>query len=82
MRGFFLLVAFCYFDAVANTGVAQGVPAMTDIEASQIAHGLIQRHVSPDEKITDMRSFYWALTQALQEAHLKGWKDRWMPRVW
>jgi hypothetical protein len=55
---------------------------MTDIEASQIAHGLIQRHVSPDEKITDMRSFYWALTQALQEAHLKGWKDRWMPRVW
>ena len=49
---------------------------MTDIEAGQIAHGLIQNHVDHDQRIPDMRSFYWALLQALQEAHVKGWKDR------
>ena len=62
--------------ALANTGVAQGVASMNDIEAGQIAHWLIQNHVDHDQKITDVRSFYWALMQALQEAHVKGWKDR------
>ena len=49
---------------------------MNDIEASRIAHGLIQSHVRPDQTVADLRSFYWALMQALHEAHVKGWKDR------
>ena len=49
--------------------------AMTTQDAQQIAHGLIQGYIGPDHKVTDMRSFYEALVQALQEAHRQGWKD-------
>jgi hypothetical protein len=48
---------------------------MTTHDAKQIAHGLIQDYIGPDHKVTDMRSFYEALVQALQEAHRQGWKD-------
>jgi hypothetical protein len=48
---------------------------MTTQDAQQIAHGLIQGYIGPDHKVTDMRSFYEALVQALQEAHRQGWKD-------
>jgi hypothetical protein len=57
-------------------GLLKGVTSMTDIEVGQIAHGLLQIHVDHDHRVTDMRSFYWALVQALQEAHVKSWKDR------
>jgi hypothetical protein len=49
---------------------------MTDKEAQEIAHGLIQGYVGPDHKVMDMQSLYRALVQALQEAHQKGWNDR------
>jgi hypothetical protein len=49
---------------------------MTDKEAQQIAHGLIQGYIGPDHRVMDMQSFYGALVQALQEAHVKGWQDR------
>ena len=49
---------------------------MTDKEAGQIAHGLIQDYVGPDHKVIDMRTFYSAMVQALQAAHEKGWQDR------
>jgi hypothetical protein len=58
---------------VAIAGGLTGVTAMTD--ARQIAHDLIQRYIGPDNKIMDMRSFYEALVQTLQEAHQQGWKD-------
>ena len=46
---------------------------MTDKEAQQIAHGFIQGYIGPDHRVMDTRSFYGALVQALQEAHVKGW---------
>jgi hypothetical protein len=49
---------------------------MTDKEARQIAHGLVQGYIGPDHRIMDMASFYRALVQALQAAHQQGWKDR------
>jgi hypothetical protein len=49
---------------------------MTDEQAGQIAHSLIQGYLGPDHRIMDMQSFYRALKQALQEAHTRGWKDR------
>jgi hypothetical protein len=49
---------------------------MTDKDAQQIAHGLIQGYIGPDHRVMDMSSFYGALVQALQEAHVKGWRDR------
>jgi hypothetical protein len=49
---------------------------MTDQEARQIAHGLIQDYIGPDHRVMDMRSFFGALAQALQQAHTRGWKDR------
>jgi hypothetical protein len=49
---------------------------MTDQDAQQIAHGLIQGYIGPDHRVMDMQSFYRALTQALQEAHVRGWQDR------
>ena len=49
---------------------------MTDKEAQQMAHGLIQGFIGPDQRVMDMPSFYGALVQALQEAHVKGWRDR------
>lgn len=49
---------------------------MTDEEAKQIAHGLIQAFIGPDHRVMDMQSFFRALVQALQAAHQQGWKDR------
>ena len=49
---------------------------MTDEEAKQIAHGLIQGFIGPDRRVMDMQSFFRALVQALQAAHQQGWKDR------
>jgi hypothetical protein len=49
---------------------------MTDKEAQQIAHGLIQGYIGPDHRVMDISSFYGALVQALQEAHVRGWRDR------
>jgi hypothetical protein len=58
-----------------HCGGSPGATAMTTHDAKQIAHGLIQDYIGPDHKVTDMRSFYEALVQALQEAHRQGWKD-------
>jgi hypothetical protein len=49
---------------------------MTDDQAKQIAHGLIQGFIGPDHRVMDMQSFFGALAQALQQAHTQGWKDR------
>ena len=49
---------------------------MTDEEAKQIAHGLIQGFIGPDLRVMDLQSFFRALAQALQAAHQQGWKDR------
>ena len=68
-RPFAILVA-----AIAG-GDSKGVSAMTDNEAQQIAHGLIQGYIGPDHKVMDMQSFYWALVEALQKAHQQGWQD-------
>jgi hypothetical protein len=47
---------------------------MTDNEAEQIAHGLIQSYLGPDHKVMDMQSFYRALVEALVKAHHQGWR--------
>jgi hypothetical protein len=47
---------------------------MTDDQAEQIAHGLIQGYIGPDHRVIDMQSFFRALL--LQAAHTQGWKDR------
>jgi hypothetical protein len=49
-----------------------GVSAMTDKEAEQIARGLIQGYIGPDHKVMDMKAFFGALVQALEDAHKKG----------
>ena len=49
---------------------------MTDKEAAQNAHGLIQGFIGPDHRVMDMQSFFRALKQALQAAHHDGWNDR------
>jgi hypothetical protein len=49
---------------------------MTDEHAEQIAHGLIQSFIGPDLRVTDLKTFYRALSQALQAAHQQGWEDR------
>jgi hypothetical protein len=36
------------------------------------AVALIQEHIGPDQKISDIRQFHTALIQALQEAHDEG----------
>ena len=45
-------------------------------EAQQIADGLIQKFVGPDYRVVDMRGFFGALVEALQQAHAQGWRDR------
>jgi hypothetical protein len=50
---------------------------MTTKDAQQIAHGLIQGYIGLDHKVTDMRSFFGALVQALEIAHQQGWKEGW-----
>jgi hypothetical protein len=56
-------------------GNSNGVFAMTDNEAQQIAHGLIQGYLGPDHKVIDMQSFYRALVEALLKAHHQGWQE-------
>ena len=48
---------------------------MTDNEAEQIAHGLIQSYLGPDHKVIDIQSFYRALVEALLQAHHQGWQE-------
>jgi hypothetical protein len=60
--------------AIAGGG-SKGVSAMTDHEAEQIAHGLIQSYLGPDHKVIDMQSFYRALVEALLSAHHQGWQQ-------
>jgi hypothetical protein len=48
---------------------------MTDQEAQQIAHGLIQGFIA-DHRVMDMTSVLGALVRAFQSAHQQGWKDR------
>jgi hypothetical protein len=45
---------------------------MTEKEAGEIAHGLVQGFIGPDHRVMDMQSFYRALSQALQKAHQQG----------
>ena len=40
-----------------------------------IAQALIQDHLGPDRKVTDMERFRTALTQALHNAYALGWND-------
>ena len=49
---------------------------MTVKDAQQIAQGLIQGYIGPDDRVLDMQNFYRALMQALQAAHHQGWNDR------
>jgi hypothetical protein len=49
---------------------------MTDKEAEQIAHGLIQGYIGPDHRVMNMPNSYGARLQALQAAHKQGWNDR------
>jgi hypothetical protein len=58
--------------AIAGGDLSTGVSAMTDNEAEQIAHGLIQSYLGPDHKVIDMQSFYRALVEALLKAHHQG----------
>jgi hypothetical protein len=51
----------------------EGVSAMTEKEAGEIAHGLVQGFIGPDHRVMDMQSFYRALSQALQKANQQGW---------
>ena len=48
---------------------------MTEMEAQEVANGLIQAYVTPDQRVRDMPSFYRVLVQALQAAHQQGWDD-------
>ena len=41
-----------------------------------IAQALIESHLGPDHNVIDMERFFTALTQALQDAHTLGWRDR------
>jgi hypothetical protein len=41
-----------------------------------IAQALIQDHLAPDRKVTDVERFLTALTQALHDAYALGWNDR------
>ena len=45
-------------------------------EAQQIARGVLQAFVGPDEKVSDMTGLYGAIVQALMAAHEAGWRDR------
>ena len=47
-------------------------PSMILKEAQQIAHGLIQGFISPDQSDGTCPSFCGALLQALQAAHERG----------
>jgi hypothetical protein len=40
-----------------------------------IAQALIQDHLAPDRKVTDVERFFTDLTQALHDAYALGWKD-------
>lgn len=40
-----------------------------------MAQALIQNHLGPDRKVTDVGRFFTALTQALHDAYALGWKD-------
>jgi hypothetical protein len=40
---------------------------MTEGEAREIAHGLIQGYIEPDHKVVDRKAFYSALVQALND---------------
>ena len=45
-------------------------------ETKQIATGLVQTYVGPDNRVLDLPSFYDALVEALHAAFVRGWKDR------
>jgi hypothetical protein len=62
--------------ACDGKSIVRSCKLMTLNEAQQIAIGLMQTHIGADQQITDMRSFYGALTQALQAAHQQGWNER------
>jgi hypothetical protein len=40
-----------------------------------IAQALIQDHLGPDRKVTDVEGFFTAPTQILHNAYALGWKD-------
>jgi hypothetical protein len=40
-----------------------------------ISVALMQDHIGPDHKVTDMDRFFTALLQALYDAYVQGWKD-------
>ena len=49
--------------------------ARMDAEARATAHALIQSYLGPDQKVTDLRSFYSGLVQALKAARAQGQAD-------
>jgi hypothetical protein len=55
--------------------VHQAVQARREADARQVANGLIQGHIGPDHKVTDMQNFHSALVQALKAARMKGQDD-------
>ena len=77
-------------DAAAMTGVATRKSAERDAQHQKPDRSLtgsplprisrrrlLDTAGRVDRSVTGFgRSFYWALLQALQEAHVKGWKDR------
>ena len=40
-----------------------------------IAQALIQDHLTPDRKVTDVERFFTALTQSLNDTYALGWND-------
>lgn len=53
----------------------EAVEAHREAEARQVARGLIQGYVGPDNKVMNMQSFYSALVQALRAARMQGQDD-------
>jgi hypothetical protein len=49
---------------------------MTEEEAGEVAQGIIQSYVGPDQRVSDVSSLYRVLVQALQGAHEQGWANR------
>lgn len=47
-----------------------------EAEARETARNLIQRYLSPDQKVTNMESLFAALVQALKAAREQGQVDR------
>ena len=48
---------------------------MTYKEAGEIVRGIIHSYIGPDHKVLNMQGLYGAMVQALQQAHMQGWKD-------